>query len=220
MSKNNRVVVLLSGNGSNLQALLDQQPNYCYEIVGVISNQADAIGLQRAEKANIPAITVDPKAFVTREAYDEALITHIDALHPSLVVLAGYMRILTAPFVKHYQSRLVNIHPSLLPSYKGLNTYQRVLADKQNQHGTTIHFVTDELDGGAIILQASLEISPQDNEQSLCKRVQKIEHRVYPMTVHLLTSGRISLSGEQVHLDNTPLGNKGYQLTEQTIMQL
>ncbi len=219
MHKSNRVVVLLSGNGSNLQALLDQQPNYSYEVVGVISNRPDAKGLQRAELAGIPAITLDHKTFPSREDYDQALITRIDQFEPGLVVLAGYMRILTGSFVRHYKNRLMNIHPSLLPDYKGLDTYKRVLNDRQRQHGTTVHFVTEALDSGAIIAQATLEIAASDDEQSLCKRVQRMEHRIYPIAVDFYTSGRLSMDDTRIRLDNIPLGKKGYQLDEQTLIE-
>ncbi|WP_263080224.1 phosphoribosylglycinamide formyltransferase [Endozoicomonas sp. Mp262] len=213
------MVVLLSGNGSNLQALLDQQPNYSYEVVGVISNRPDAKGLQRAELAGIPAITLDHKTFPGREDYDQALITRIDQFEPGLVVLAGYMRILTGSFVRHYKNRLMNIHPSLLPDYKGLDTYKRVLNDRQRQHGTTVHFVTEALDSGAIIAQATLEIAASDDEQSLCKRVQRMEHRIYPIAVDFYTSGRLSMDDTRIRLDNIPLGKKGYQLDEQTLIE-
>ena len=218
MNANNRVVVLLSGNGSNLQALLDQQSTYSYEIVGVISNSPDAFGLVRAKKAGIPALAIDHTLFSSREVYDQELIKQIDQFNPGLVVLAGYMRILTAPFVSHYSNRLMNIHPSLLPDYKGLHTHRRVLEDHQQQHGTTVHFVTEELDSGAIILQASLPITPKDDEHSLCHRVQKMEHQIYPMAVDLFTSHRLSLSDEGLSLDNKPLGPKGYQLQEQFLI--
>ena len=220
MKNNNRVVVLLSGNGSNLQALLDQQSSYSYKIVGVISNRPDAFGLQRAERAGIPALAIDHTAYASREDYDQELIKHINRFEPALVILAGYMRILSPPFVSQYQSKLINIHPSLLPDYKGLRTHRRVLEDQQFKHGTTVHFVTEKLDDGAIIIQASLDIHPGDTEQSLLDRVQKIEHSIYPMAVDFLTSGRLVLNGDVLSLDNTPLGQKGYQLQEQQLMHI
>ncbi|MDD7806000.1 MAG: phosphoribosylglycinamide formyltransferase [Endozoicomonas sp. (ex Botrylloides leachii)] len=220
MKKNNRVVVLLSGNGSNLQALLNQQSSYSYRITGVISNRPDAFGLQRAKQASIPAFAIDHTTYASREKYDQCLIQHIDSFEPDLVVLAGYMRILSAAFVSHYQHRLINIHPSLLPDYKGLHTHRRVLEDQRPQHGATVHCVTDKLDDGRIIIQASLAVMPHDNEESLRCRVQKMEHGIYPMAVDFFTSGRLKVNNEQLNLDNTPLGQKGYQLYEQQLIDM
>ncbi|MGB1271467.1 MAG: phosphoribosylglycinamide formyltransferase, partial [Endozoicomonas sp.] len=138
MSEKKRVVVLLSGNGSNLQALLDKQSYYAYEITGVISNTLDVFGLERARQHKVAAIGLDHKVFSSREAFDLRLIEEVDRFEPDVVVLAGYMRILSPEFVAHFNGRLLNIHPSLLPAYKGLNTYQRVLADQQEFHGCTV----------------------------------------------------------------------------------
>ncbi len=218
MNAKNRVAVLLSGNGSNLQAFLDQQPGYSYDIVCVISNRPDAYGLNRARAANIPAIALDHKAAPSREAFDVALIEHIDPFEPDWVVLAGYMRILSSDFVAHYGQRLINIHPSLLPDYKGLHTHQRVLDDGRDKHGASVHFVTEELDNGAIIVQASLTIEANDTEASLCQRVQAMEHRIYPMAVDLLTSGRLTFANDQLRLDSHPLDQKGYQVNEQQLL--
>lgn len=218
MTQKNRVVVLLSGNGSNLQALLDQQDRYSYEVVGVISNRPHARGLSRAQDAGVAAVALDHSRYAAREAYDQALIDTIEPFAPDLVVLAGYMRILSAAFVRHYSGRLINIHPSLLPHYKGLHTHQRVLDDRQTQHGTTVHFVTEALDSGMIIAQAALTIAADDTDQSLCARVQRMEHRLYPMAVDFYTSGRLACKENQLTLDNTPLGQKGYQLEEQNLI--
>ena len=214
----NRVVVLLSGNGSNLQALLDQQLIYSYNIVGVISNRIDAFGLERAKKAGVITKVLDDKKFSSREVYDRELMSYIDECQPSLVVLAGYMRILTSSFVDHYQCKLINIHPSLLPQYKGLNTHRRVVEDKQLLHGTTVHLVSEELDSGAIILQASLSIGKEDDEYTLCNRVKAMEHLVYPMAVGFITSQRMLLSENILKLDGIPIGVKGHQLHERSLI--
>lgn len=218
MNTSNRVVVLFSGNGSNLQALLNQQVDYSYNIVGAISNRPDAYGLERLKNTDIPALVLDHKEFDSRESYDIELIRQIDNFNPGLVVLAGYMRILTVRATRHFQYRLINIHPSLLPYYKGLNTHRRILADRQKHHGTTVHFVTEALDSGAIILQASLTIELEDDEHSLRKRVQAMEHQIYPMAVDMLTSNRLQVSNQQLFLDTIPLGNRGYQIQEQYLI--
>ncbi|MDP0562812.1 MAG: phosphoribosylglycinamide formyltransferase [Candidatus Endonucleobacter sp. (ex Gigantidas childressi)] len=218
MTTNNRIVVLFSGSGSNLQALLDQQEGYSYDVVGAISNRPDASGLKRLKHTGIPALVLDHREFDSRESYDLELIRQIDHFNPGLVVLAGYMRILTAKPVRHFQYRLINIHPSRLPDYKGLNTHQRVLADRQKTHGATVHFVTEALDSGAIILQASLAVKLEDDEHSLRKRVQAMEHQIYPMAVDMLTSNRLQVSNQQLFLDAIPLGDKGYQMQEQYLI--
>ena len=149
------IVVLITGNGSNLQAIIDaSQQGLPVKIEAVISNRADAHGLARAAHAGIPAVVLDHTQFTSREAYDEALQQKIDSFQPQLVVLAGFMRILTNNFVRHYEGRLINIHPSLLPKFRGLNTHQRALDAGEQEHGATVHFVTPELDGGPAVLQA------------------------------------------------------------------
>lgn len=217
MNNNKRVVVLLSGNGSNLQAMIDQTPAYSYELVAVISNRPEAQGLERARQHHIPAVALDHTNFPDRETFDRQLMQEIDAFEPDLVVLAGYMRILSTAFVHHYEHRLINIHPSLLPDYKGMHTYRRVLEDRQTQHGTTVHYVTPELDSGAQLLQASLNIDPADTEESLRRRVQAMEHRIYPLAVHLITSGRLTREGSVTYLDNKPISPQGYQLREHAL---
>ena len=217
MNNSKRVVVLLSGNGSNLQAMIDQQPIFSYELVAVLSNRPDAYGLERAKTHNIPTATLDHTTFPQRETFDQQLINEIDQFQPDLVVLAGYMRILSTAFVEHYQNRMINIHPSLLPDYKGMHTYRRVLEDGQTHHGTTVHYVTPELDSGAQLLQASLEITSADTEDSLRQRVQAMEHKIYPLAVHLITSGRLTKQDSVAYLDNKPLNPKGYQLKEHAL---
>lgn len=217
MSEKKRVVVLLSGNGSNLQALLDQEHNYSYQIVGVISNVPEAYGLERARQHKVAALGLDYKVFSSRGAFDQRLVAEVNRFEPELVVLAGYMKIFSPEFVERFAGKLINIHPSLLPDYKGLGTYRRVLADQKPKHGCTVHFVTPELDSGTPILQASLDIGPSDNEESLKRRVQAMEHQVYPLAVHLITSGRFQLKGDKATLDDQPMDPRGYQLEEHAL---
>jgi phosphoribosylglycinamide formyltransferase-1 len=175
MSGTKRIVVLISGKGSNLQAILDRcrqdgAPDSA-EITRVISNTPDAFGLTRARKAGITTLTIDHRQFPSREAFDAELMREIDAQRPDLVVLAGFMRILTAEFVTHYRGRLINIHPSLLPKYTGLHTHRRALEAGDKEHGATVHFVTEQLDGGPAILQARIAINAGDTEQALAARL-------------------------------------------------
>ena len=214
-----RIVVLLSGNGSTLQALINHQPDSHYDIVGVFSNQTEAYGLQRAAQANIPHQAINHKPFPNRVAFDQHMLTKIDELKPDYLVLAGYMRILSTGFVQHYQGRLINIHPSLLPKHKGLNTYQSALDSGDTQHGTTVHFVTEELDSGANILQASLSINKEDTLQTLEQRVKVMEQKIYPLALDWLCSGRITCQGNAVSLDNQSLPKQGYLVQEQNLDQ-
>lgn len=188
-----RLVVLISGNGSNLQAIIDSIINdkLPAKIVAVISNKADAYGLLRAEKAGIPHHVLTPAAYSDREQYDQALKVQIDQYQPDLVILAGFMRILSAGFVESYTSKLMNIHPSLLPKYKGLNTHQRVLESAEKVHGCSVHFVTATLDDGPIILQASVPVIAGDTVDSLAKRVHEQEHLIYPQAIRLFAENKV-----------------------------
>lgn len=196
MSKKARVVVLLSGSGSNLQAILDY-PTEHYQVVGVLSNKADAFGLIRAERANIDQTVIRHKDYDSRLAFDQALMARIDQWQPDIVVLAGFMRILTPEFVHHYLGRLINIHPSLLPKYPGLDTHARALANGDQTHGATVHFVTPELDAGPAIIQAQLTIGATDDTATLQARVHKGEHKIYPVALDWLASGYVSMDDEQ-----------------------
>ncbi|OAJ34375.1 phosphoribosylglycinamide formyltransferase [Piscirickettsia salmonis] len=185
-NKNDRIVVLISGSGSNLQALIDtihQDSQRVGHIVAVISNNADALGLQRAEQVGIETRVLSHQDFREREVYDAALLELIEYYQPKLVVLAGFMRILSAFFVEHFQGRLLNIHPSLLPKYKGLHTHRRALEAGDAEHGASVHFVSADLDGGLVIAQSCCQISPEDDELSLAQRVQGLEHVLYPQVV-------------------------------------
>lgn len=206
------VVVLLSGTGSNLQALIDSDDVKASpaHIRAVISNRADAYGLQRAKDAGIDTRVLDHKAFEGREAFDAALIEVIDEFKPQLVVLAGFMRILSADFVRHYQGRLLNIHPSLLPKYKGLHTHQRALEAGDGEHGCSVHFVTEELDGGPLVVQAVIPVESDDSPHSLAQRVHAQEHRIYPLAVRWFAEGRLSLDEQGALLDGQLLAASGH----------
>ena len=206
------VVVLLSGTGSNLQALIDSDDVKASpaNIRAVISNRADAFGLQRAKDAGIDTRVLDHKAFEGREAFDAALIKVIDEFKPKLVVLAGFMRILSAEFVRHYQGRLLNIHPSLLPKYKGLHTHQRALEAGDGEHGCSVHFVTEELDGGPLVVQAVIPVESDDSPHSLAQRVHAQEHRIYPLAVRWFAEGRLSLDERGALLDGQLLAASGH----------
>ena len=208
------VVVLLSGTGSNLQALIDSNDvkQSSANIRAVISNRADAYGLQRAKDAGIDTRVLDHKAFEGREAFDAALIEIIDTFNPQLVVLAGFMRILSTDFVRHYQGRLLNIHPSLLPKYKGLHTHQRALEAADSEHGCSVHFVTEELDGGPLVVQAVIPVESDDSPHSLAQRVHTQEHQIYPLAVRWFAEGRLSLDEQGALLDGQLLPASGHQI--------
>ncbi|WP_109398425.1 phosphoribosylglycinamide formyltransferase [Proteus faecis] len=201
------IVVLISGNGSNLQAIIDacRANKITGNVVAVLSNKADAYGLERAKLADIPTYFIDPTLYNDRADYDKALIEQIDAYQPDIVVLAGFMRILSPDFVTHYQHKLLNIHPSLLPKYPGLHTHRQVLANKDSFHGVTVHFVTEELDGGPMIIQARIPVLPDDTEQSLQTRIQAEEYRIYPLAIGWLADERLKMQNNQAFLDDIAL---------------
>ncbi len=206
------IVVLISGNGSNLQAIIDacKQKKINGTIRAVFSNKADAFGLERAREANIPAHALLASQFASREAFDRELMQEIDAYAPDIVVLAGYMRILSPAFVAHYTGRLINIHPSLLPKYPGLHTHRQVLENGDDVHGTTVHFVTDELDGGPVILQAQVPVFEGDTEEDVTARVQTQEHAIYPLVVSWFVDGRLAMQENKAWLDGICLPEQGY----------
>ncbi|SHF14283.1 formyltetrahydrofolate-dependent phosphoribosylglycinamide formyltransferase [Modicisalibacter ilicicola DSM 19980] len=212
-----RVVVLISGNGSNLQALIDAQSfdELGGEIVAVISNKADAHGLQRARDAGIDAVVLPHDEYESRDAFDGALIKVIERHEPDLVVLAGFMRILTPRFVHRFHGRLLNIHPSLLPAYRGLDTHKRVLADGGEEHGASVHFVTEELDGGPVVMQAALKIRPGDSEESVVERIHAREHLIYPIAVRWFLEGRLQLGPDGPTLDGMALPPQGMRLSHE-----
>jgi phosphoribosylglycinamide formyltransferase-1 len=211
-----RIVVLISGGGTNLQAIIDacKQDNYGGEIVAVVSNKADAYGLTRAQDANIATSVLSHKDFDSRESYDSALVAKINNYQPDLIVLAGFMRILTAKFVQRFQGRLINIHPSLLPKYQGLHTHQRAIDAGDIEHGVSVHFVTEELDGGPVILQAKVPVFPEDDTDDLAQRVHQQEHRIYPMVVNWCCTKRVTMTEEYALFDGVILPISGYASEE------
>lgn len=202
-----RLVVLISGRGSNLQALLDQAASgeLPVTIAAVISNRPGVQGLERARQAGVPALELDHQNYPDRPAFEAALIEWIDRQQPDLVILAGFMRVLTAGFTEHYRGRLLNIHPSLLPKFRGLHTHERAIAAGETEHGATIHFVTAELDGGPLIVQARVPVLANDDPDTLAARVLAQEHRLYPQAIRWFAEGRLKLHGEQVWFDGQPL---------------
>lgn len=206
------VVVLISGNGSNLQALIDASLSSNYKIAGVVCNQPDAYGLTRAQREDIPTTVINHRDYSERSAFDRALMTAIDTLHPDLVVLAGFMRILGEEFVSHFAGRILNIHPSLLPKYPGTNTHQRVLDAGDQEHGVSIHFVTEDLDGGPIVAHAKVVVTDSDTADSLANKVHEKEHLIYPHVVSWFAAQRLHLRDGRVWLDDKPLPPTGLEL--------
>ena len=189
------VVVLISGRGSNLKAILDAvaREHLPVSVRAVISNRPQAAGLAFAHDAGVPTFELDHRQFSTRESFDAALIQLIDRHAPRLVVLAGFMRILGREFIAHYRGRLINIHPSLLPQFPGLNTHARAIAAGAKEHGATVHFVTDEVDGGPIVAQARVAVLPDDTPATLAARVLREEHRLLPQAIREIAAGQVAL---------------------------
>ena len=208
------IVVLVSGNGSNLQAIMDDisQQKINGKISAVIANQETAYGLTRAKNAGIPALFIDHKSFASREEYDAKLASSINELQPNLIVLAGFMRILTPDFVAQFQGRMLNIHPSLLPKYKGLNTHQRVIDAQDQHHGASVHFVTAELDGGPVVLQSKVPVFEQEDAQELAERVQQQERQMYPLVIKWFCEDRLKMIDNKAVLDNQVLAEEGYAI--------
>lgn len=196
-----RLCVLISGSGSNLQAIMDacQSGQLNAQVALVISNRADAYGLIRAQQAHIPTITLDHRRFATRSDFDSALAKHIDQVDPDYIVLAGFMRILTPGFVEHFLGKMINIHPSLLPKYPGLDTHERALAAGDHEHGATVHFVTPTVDAGPPIVQGILNVQPDDSVARLKSRVHQLEHVIYPHALNRLINGAVYFQAHQAH---------------------
>ncbi len=186
-------VVLISGNGSNLQSIIDNVNSIDLTICCVVSNKTDAFGLKRAAKVGIPCVALDETLFESKLSFDQAIMKVIDNYQPEVIILAGYMRILSADFVSKYFGKILNIHPSLLPKFPGLNTHQRAIDAFEKQHGASVHFVTEELDGGPVIAQEFVNIDSTDNAQTLAKKVLDKEHALYPKTIHWYTQNRLKL---------------------------
>lgn len=200
------VVVLISGNGSNLQVLVDGQLSgeLPIEIRAVVSNRSDAYGLERARRAGIAAEVLEHRGYDSREAYDAALLQQLQRHEPRLVVLAGFMRILTPALVGELEGRLINIHPSLLPAFRGLHTHERALEAGVAEHGCSVHFVIPELDAGPVIVQARVPVYPDDTAEALARRVQAQEHRIYPLAVRWIAEGRARMRDGQLIFDGRP----------------
>lgn len=207
-----RLVILISGSGSNLQAFIDaiDAGILHIEIACVISNKADAFGLQRAEKAGIPTLVIPHQNFSSREEYDHALLAEVQKHEPDLVILAGFMRILTPVFVEPLYGKLMNIHPSLLPKYPGLHTHQRALNNNDDEAGVTVHFVSTELDGGPIIIQARVPVLPDDDADTLSKRVLEQEHKIYPLAASWFCEGRLRCDEHHAWFDEKILPLSGW----------
>ena len=213
------IVVLISGSGSNLQAIIDavNAGKLHANIKAVISNRPNVKGLERAQTANIPALTLDHKQFDSREAFDQQLIQEIDQHQPDLIILAGFMRILTDEFVKHFEGRMLNIHPSLLPEFTGLNTHQRAIEAGVKQHGVSVHYVSNELDGGPLVLQAVIDVDAKDTAESLQQRIHQQEHIIYPMAIEWIAQNRLEVINHQVYLDKKPLESPAKWINNQLV---
>lgn len=207
------IVVLISGGGTNLQSIIDAAAAGALpvEIRAVISNRADAFGLERARRGGIHTEVLDHREAPDRETYDRLLAELIDRFEPGLVVLAGFMRILTPELVAHYSGRMLNIHPSLLPAFRGLHTHRRALEAEVREHGASVHFVTPELDSGPVIVQARVPVLPGDDAEALAARVLAQEHRIYPLAIRWFAEGRLRLNGGRVWLDGKSLGPGGHE---------
>ncbi len=201
------IAILISGRGSNMRALIEasRSNDACYRVVRVLSDKADAAGLAVARDLGIEARAVPALGAADRRTYDRSLSMAIDECAPALIVLAGFMRILSPEFVCRYAGRLLNIHPSLLPKYPGLHTHRRVLAEQDTEHGATVHFVTATLDAGPPVIQARIAVTPDDDERTLAARVQAQEHRIYPLAVRWYCEGRLRYDDAHARLDGKPL---------------
>ncbi|WP_421419525.1 phosphoribosylglycinamide formyltransferase [Pseudoalteromonas lipolytica] len=211
-----RLVVLISGSGSNLQAIIDAcgRGEINADIAAVISNKADAYGLERAKNAGIQTRVLSHKDFDSREAYDAELMDIIDSFEPNLVVLAGFMRILTPNLVQKFKGKMLNIHPSLLPKYQGLNTHQRAIDAKDDVHGVSVHFVTEELDGGPVVLQAKVPVLENDTAETLAQRVHQQEHIIYPLVVKWFSEQRLKMEADYAVFDEKQLPAHGAHYPE------
>jgi len=218
---NKSFVILISGKGSNLQAIINAISNHEIEasIAAVISNRADAKGLEKAKHAGIPVKVIDHTKFDNNQEFDHCLMDYIDELNPDLLVLAGFMRILSDEFIQHYAGKILNIHPSLLPNFKGLHTHRRALQANASVHGASVHFVTSDLDSGPVIIQAEVPVLANDDETSLARRVLEQEHVIYPLAIKWYIEGRLSIKINQIHLDDEPMTRPAKWLSNQLELQ-
>jgi phosphoribosylglycinamide formyltransferase-1 len=202
-----QIVVLISGRGSNMRALVERSrdPAVGYEVAAVVADQPAAAGLAIARDLGVPAHLVAADKSIPRARYDEQLAAAIDPYAPALIVLAGFMRILSPEFVSRHEGRILNIHPALLPKYPGLHTHERAIDARDEQHGATVHFVTAELDEGPAVIQARIRVEPEDDARSLSARVQVLEHRIYPIAVRWFCTGRLRYAAGRAWLDGAAL---------------
>jgi phosphoribosylglycinamide formyltransferase-1 len=202
-----KTAILISGSGSNLQSFIDRAAagDIDLDLAVVFSNKPDAYGLTRASTAGIATTCIEHGKYADREAFDRAVAGRLDEWRPDLLILAGFMRILSPWFVAHYEGRILNIHPALLPAYPGLDTHRRVLDAGEAWHGSTVHFVTEELDGGPRILQGRIAVDPQETADELCARVQAVEHQIYPEAANWFGQGRLEFKQGSAWLDGRPL---------------
>ncbi|MBE2894752.1 phosphoribosylglycinamide formyltransferase [Spirabiliibacterium falconis] len=207
-----QIAVLLSGYGETLQAIIDAQKcgQLDAQIACVISDRENAFGLKRAQDAGIASTVIRPQDFADKSAFEQALIAVLVQHNVQLVVLAGFMRVLSPTFTTYFAGRILNIHPSLLPKFKGLNTHQRAIEAGEHEHGTSVHFVDDTLDGGAVILQAKVPIFPNDSAEDVAQRVKQQERRIYPLVIKWFAQGRLVLNNQCAVLDGRVLGSAGY----------
>jgi len=214
------IVVLISGSGSNLQAIIDaiNAGKLHASISAVISNRPDVKGLERAKLAGIATHTLDHTKFENRAEFDRQLMRTIDQYQPQLIILAGFMRILPDEFVVHYDGRMLNIHPSLLPEFKGLNTHQRALEANVSQHGVSIHYVSNELDGGPVVLQAVFDVQTGDTAESLQQRIHSLEHVIYPMVIEWIAQRQLEVINQQVYLNKQKLTSPAKWINKQLIL--
>ena len=204
-----KLAVLISGNGTNLQALMDASFNSNFKISAVISNNPNSFGLQRAEKNNIATLVINHKEYDSKQAFEQALMIKLEEINPDLIALAGFMRILSPNFVNHYVGKILNIHPSLLPKYTGINTHQRVIEANESEHGATVHYVTEELDGGPVVAQEKVPVLSKDTPETLANRVAEKEHIIYPKVVSWFAAGRLAMVGNKAYLDQVLLSTSG-----------
>ncbi len=215
------LAVLISGDGSNLQAIIDAITAGLPARIGiVISNQEQAFGLIRAQRAGIPVKVLSHRAFPDRQRYEQALQACLDEYHPELIILAGFMRILGDDFVKHFQPRILNIHPSLLPKYPGLNTHHQALTNGDQVHGVTVHVVTPEIDAGPVIAQAKFAITADDSVDSLTAKIHQLEHQIYPEVIRLYAHERLQLDPDRVSLDGKVLPKSGFLFENAALSKL
>lgn len=216
MTQKARLVILISGSGSNLQSFIDacHHGSINAEIACVISNQSNAYGLKRAQQANIPTKMLSHRSFSSREAFDLQLQQEIEQYQPDLIILAGFMRILTSSFIHAFERKILNIHPSLLPKYPGLNTHQRAIDNQDKFAGATVHLVTPDLDAGPSIIQARVEIVKGDSAEKLAQRILPLEHKIFPLAVKWILEGKVELMSDPIKIDKNPIPKWGVMFND------